>query len=39
MISYLFNGADLLLCIIAISAAYMGSRYDRKRNQRKRDQI
>lgn len=27
-----FNGADLLLCIIAISAAYLGARYDKKRN-------
>lgn len=27
-----FNGADLTLCTIAIIAAWLGERHDRKRN-------
>lgn len=30
--SHLFNGADFLLCLIAISAAWLGARYDKKRD-------
>ena len=32
--SHTFNGIDLALCLIAIAAAALGARHDRKRNAR-----
>lgn len=29
-----FNGADLVMCVLALAVVYLGERYDQKRNQR-----